>query len=101
MLRRILFTMGSALFLLVFATTVARAGGAATVVLDELPTEVRAGGPLHLEFMVRQHGQRPVDEFFGEGPVRPVLYATNPETGETLQVEAYKEEGAETGRFAL
>lgn len=79
----------------------AMAGGAATVTLDELPTEVHAGEPLHLTFTIWQHGQRLVDEFEGVGPVIPYLEATHQETGETLRVDAYKTEGAEVGHFAL
>jgi hypothetical protein len=79
----------------------ASAGGAATVNLDELPTEVHAGEPLHLTFTIWQHGQRLVDGFEGVGPVVPYLEATNPETGETLRVDAYKPEGGEVGHFAV
>ncbi|MGH2541664.1 MAG: hypothetical protein ACRDIB_02635 [Ardenticatenaceae bacterium] len=93
-------TIVAAILLLLLASPTL-AGGAAVVVLDEVPTDVHAGEPLHLEFLVRQHGQQPVDEFAGVGPVRPYLEATHLDSGESLRVEGYKPEGAEVGRFAL
>lgn len=77
------------------------AGGAATVTLDELPTEIRAGQTLHLTFTIRQHGQHLVDTFDGVGPVAPYLEAHNAETRETLRIEAYKPAGAAVGHYAL
>jgi hypothetical protein len=37
------------------------AGGWAVITLDELPTDVRAGEPVTVGFMVRQHGITPMD----------------------------------------
>ncbi|HWQ15767.1 MAG TPA: hypothetical protein VNL77_23400 [Roseiflexaceae bacterium] len=66
------------------------AGGWAVVTLDELPAEVRAGQTVTLGFMVRQHGQTPIDVHTFEGRY-PVLSATNLETRETISFEARKE----------
>jgi hypothetical protein len=60
----------------------ALAGGWAVVTLDWLPKEVRAGQALQLGFMVRQHGQTPINN------VEPYLSATNKETGDTIRINA-------------
>ncbi len=49
------------LFALLALTIPAWAGGWAIVTLDTLPTQVVAGQPLTIGFVVRQHGQRPVE----------------------------------------
>jgi hypothetical protein len=100
MLRKLLVALFLTVALLLLAFP-AMAGGAATVNLDEVPTDVRAGDPLHLTFIIRQHDVRPVDEIAGVGPLVPYLEATNSDTGETLRVDAYKPEGAEVGHFAV
>lgn len=65
----------------------AQAGGWAVVTLDSTPIDVRAGETLRIGFMVRQHGQTPIHQAFGER-VKAVLSARNT-TGEgTVQVEA-------------
>lgn len=74
------------LLLLVVAAPVA-AGGWATVTVDELPREVRAGETIQIGFTVRQHGQHPVDLT----EPAPLLSARNPETGDSLEVEARQE----------
>jgi hypothetical protein len=74
------------------------AGGAATIVLDELPPEIQAGQTYHLGFMVMQHGQRPVHYWEGVGPVEPRLIASNKETGEKFEVMAQIDK-AKVGHF--
>lgn len=69
------------------------AGGWAVVTLDDVPTEVRAGAPLSLGFMVRQHGQTPADW------VTPFLVAQNRTTGESLRIQAHNEGAA--GHFTV
>jgi hypothetical protein len=100
-MRAFLLKLVVAFALVLLFSGAAHAGGAAVVVLDEVPTGVQAGETLHLRFMVRQHGHDPVDEFPGVGPVRPYLEARNLASGETLRVDGYKQEGAEVGRFVL
>lgn len=63
----------------------ALAGGWTAVALDTLPTGTRAGTPLALGFVVRQHGVTPISN------VSPVLKARNAATGETLQATARQE----------
>jgi mono/diheme cytochrome c family protein len=67
--------------------SVTLAGGWAMVALDSWPSEVRAGEPLRLGFMVRQHGITPVNMAWEE-PLKPVLVADNPASGESIRVEA-------------
>ena len=77
--------------LLLLVTPGARAGGWAMVTLDTLPIEPHAGQPLHLGFMVRQHGLTPINDLPGAGPLQPYLLARNMDTAETIQVEAHQE----------
>ncbi|MDQ3248096.1 MAG: hypothetical protein M3Q45_02695, partial [Chloroflexota bacterium] len=86
--------------LLIF-TLPALAGGAATVVLDELPRVVRTGEKLKLSFTVWQHGIRLVDNFYEEVDVKPTLFASHQTSGETIQVESRKEVGAAVGHFEV
>ena len=99
MLKRIsvLLTVLAALLLL---ATPALAGGWGIISLDAVPTEVHAGETLHLGFTVLQHGQTPVHEWAGVGPVEPVLSATNPETGESFEVQALRDDG-KVGHFTV
>jgi cytochrome c len=90
MIRR--WTMALAVALALAAGT-ASAGGWATVTLDEVPAEARAGETLELGFVVRQHGRTPVDTHTWEGRM-PVLTATHAASGETVIAEARKS-GAE------
>jgi hypothetical protein len=71
----------------------ALAGGWAIVTLDSLPQQVRAGQALHLGFMVRQHGQTPINS------VEPFLLATNRDTDEMLRIDG-KQAGA-VGHFEI
>lgn len=95
-----LTTLGVAVSLLLFAIP-ALAGGAATVVLDELPRTVHAGEEFQLGFTVWQHGERLVDTLGDIEAVKPVLFATHQVSGETFQAAAYKAEGAAVGHFVV
>ena len=53
----------------------ALAGGWATVTLDSLPREVRAGAALQLGFVVRQHGKTPTNVDLNGRALKPVLVA--------------------------
>ncbi len=64
------------------------AGGWATVVLDELPTDVRAGEPLTVGFMVMQHGVSPVHDLGRGYPIEPRLLATHKMSGQQITAEA-------------
>jgi hypothetical protein len=77
------------------------AGGWAVVTVDSLPKDVHAGDNIHLEFMVRQHGDKPVHsvDFMQGEPLVPYLLARHSDTGQTIQVEAQPAE--EVGRFTL
>lgn len=77
----------------------ARAGGWAVVSLDTLPSDLQAGKFMSLGFMVRQHGDKPVDVHTWEGGSMPVLTATSADTGETLRIEARKE--GELGHYVV
>ena len=93
----VLLTVLAALLLL---ATPALAGGWAIISLDAVPTEVHAGETLHLGFTVLQHGVTPVHCCLGADPIEPVLSATNPETGESLEIKALKDEG-KVGHFTV
>lgn len=67
------------------------AGGWTNVTLDTVPTNLQAGQPLALGFMVRQHGITPISN------VTPTLKARNAATGETFSLVA-RQEGA-VGHF--
>jgi hypothetical protein len=85
------------LTVLLAAVPAVLAGGWATVTLDELPGDVRAGEPFTVGFLVMQHGITPVHDL-GEGyPIEPLIVATNPATGERVEVVA--EPAAELGHF--
>jgi hypothetical protein len=88
------------LALLIFAAP-ALAGGWATVTLDQMPGEIRAGETVHLSFVVRQHGETPIHyvAHLENAPMEPHLTARNLDTGETLRIAA--ERGTEVGHFTL
>lgn len=58
----------------------AQAGGWATITLVELPQDVPMGGPIEIEFVVRQHGQHPI------AGLSPTVQAW--QKGETITVHA-------------
>lgn len=70
--------------LLVLVTPVL-AGGWVAVMLDALPSDVRAEQTLDVGFTVRQHAFRPVSD------AQPVVFARNEETGASLQFKAEQE----------
>lgn len=76
----------------------AMAGGWATVTLDTLPKAVRAGENVQLGFVVRQHGDKPVNSFGGE-PLTPYLVAIHSESKEQTKVNGRQE--GEQGHFVL
>ncbi|MEW5988130.1 MAG: hypothetical protein AB1791_15975 [Chloroflexota bacterium] len=93
MLQKSIWKILCVLVFLLILTTPALAGGWAVVTLDKVPPEVRAGTPLSLGFMVRQHGQTPADW------VTPFLVAHNRTTGESLRIQAHNEGAA--GHFTV
>jgi hypothetical protein len=76
--------------LLLFVTP-AFAGGWVVITLDSLPGGLRAGEPITLGFMVRQHGVTPRND------VSPVLIVVNQDTGQRLEAEAVQ--NGQTGHF--
>jgi cytochrome c2 len=67
------------------------AGGWSVLTLDELPTEVRAGEPVTIGFMIRQHGQHPLS---GLGPT---VTAVHKESGESFTAVA--EDQGDVGHY--
>jgi len=76
----------------------AMAGGWATVTLDTLPKAVRAGENVQLGFVVRQHGDKPVNSFYGE-PLTPYLVATHTASQAQINIDGRQE--GEQGHFVL
>ena len=68
------------------------AGGWAVVTLDTLLTDVQAEQTIRLSFMVRQHGDTPIDVHTWSNEM-PSFFGTNTETGEAIRFEARKEGG--------
>lgn len=97
-MRRVLFGVLMVVAMLVTLAGPARAGGWATLTLDSVPSEVYAGEPLAVGFMLRQHGTHPTHEAWGE-PLRPILRAWNEETGAKVEAEAKADE--EEGHFTV
>ncbi len=64
------------------------AGGWAVITLDEPPGEIHAGQPWNLSFTVLQHGQTPVHRLDANTPVKPLLVAENPATGQRVEIVA-------------
>ena len=93
MLRRSLLGVVLAGAALVLLALPAQAGGWASVTLDSLPGEARAGQTMRLGFMVRQHGVTPVSF------VQPVLTARHRDSGESIRAPA-QQEGA-VGHFVV
>jgi plastocyanin len=78
--------------LLVWAIPVS-AGGWAVVHLDAVPSQVVAGSPVKLTFLVKQHDVTPINVD------RAYLVATNRETGEQLNVDA--QPNGDVGHYKL
>lgn len=81
MLRRSILSSMLIVAALLALTAPAFAGGWAVVTLDSLPTEIHAGQALHIGFVIRQHGQQPVNNDWDNHPLRPYLSATKREAG--------------------
>jgi cytochrome c2 len=81
-----------ALFLTLILTLPALAGGWAVITLDELPQQVDPTEPLHIGFMVRQHGIRPMED------LDPTITLWNRATGERFVAHAQPE--GETGHYS-
>jgi len=83
-----LFTVTFALFcaFILFAAP-ASAGGWATITFDPLPTEIQAGKPVLVRFLVKQHGNTAVHSAFGEPLVAMVQFRITPD-GKSSSVEA-------------
>ncbi len=91
--------MRKAKYSIVFAVLIAlelvaitQAGGWAVVTLDQLPSQVVAGEPVTIGFMVRQHGRTPTNGF------DPRITATRADTREAFSVTP-KQQGA-VGHYA-
>lgn len=98
MARRTKWSALLALVTLLALVAPAWAGGWAVVTLDALPSDLRVGQSVSLGFMVRQHGDKPVDvHTWGDG--MPMFTATSTDTGETLRIEARKE--GELGHYVV
>ena len=81
MISRTFISIGLALLLTLVIAFPAFAGGWAVITLDELPTDVIAGEPLTIGFVVRQHGVTPMSGLY------PIIKATLQKT-ENLVVQA-------------
>lgn len=100
-MRKTGFLMLLLILLLAFAPAVL-AGGWAVITLDGVPAEPRAGEPWSIGFTVLQHGQTPVhklDDGYNGVMVEPTFVATNPATGERVEVVAAPTK--EVGHFSL
>jgi hypothetical protein len=99
-----LFLLALALPLLVLP---ANAGGWATVGITQMPEELVAERPFTLEFMVWQHGNKPVHELnWGDGesrPIEPLISLGSADAGEKLTFKARpaKELGLFTAEITL
>ena len=87
----LLFSLLLILPLILFAAPV-YAGGWATVGITEMPEEIEAGRPFTLQFMVWQHGNKPVHELSRGSnrvmPVEPVISFGSAEAGQKLMFKA-------------
>jgi len=75
MIRRSILSCAVVVAALLALAAPALAGGWAVITLDSLPKEVRAGQPLHLGFVIRQHGRTPVNTDWDGHALKPVLTA--------------------------
>jgi hypothetical protein len=68
------------------------AGGWATVSITSMPEELYAGRPFTIEFMVRQHGNKPVHDLYWDNnrriPVEPVISLGSAEAKGKLMFKA-------------
>jgi len=102
----LLFSLLLILPLILFAAPV-YAGGWATVGITEMPEEIEAGRPFTLQFMVWQHGNKPVHELSRGSnrvmPVEPVISFGSAEAGQKLMFKAQpaKQPGLFTAEIML
>lgn len=71
-----------ALLSILWISAASHAGGWVVTTLEALPADVQAGQPIHMDFMVRQHGQTPVHL------AEAYLHMVHQETGELMQIAA-------------
>lgn len=88
MKRGTLFGMLALLAALLAGPAGALAGGWATVTLDSLPAEVRAGEAFEIGFTVRQHGDKPTNQ------VEPTVALTDPATKQSIYFKATQQGAA-------
>jgi hypothetical protein len=77
----------------------ARAGGWAVITLDTIPQSVRAGQAFQVGFMIRQHGQTPVNQDWEGRTLSPTLQAKRQGTTQTVTFVA-RQAGA-VGHFVV
>jgi mono/diheme cytochrome c family protein len=87
-MRKLRYSIVFAALMAMGLVSLTQAGGWAVVTLDQLPTQVVAGEPVAVSFMVRQHGRTPTNGF------DPRIAAVRTETKEAFSVTP-KQEGAE------
>lgn len=97
MTRRSMLTLVLATIAMLILAAPAFAGGWATITLDALPRNVRAGQALALGFVVRQHGVTPTNTDLNRRALKPVVTGRAQSGDATIRVEA-RQEGA-TGHF--
>lgn len=97
MRRHALMGMIAALVALLAGAPAALAGGWAMVTLDELPQEVRAGQPIRIGFVVRQHGHTPTNLGTDQLPIRPTL--TISQAGDAAPLAFPARQEGPTGHF--
>ncbi len=87
-MRKAKYSIVFAMLIALEMVAITQAGGWAVVTLDHLRSEVVAGQPVTIGFMVRQHGRTPTNGF------DPRITATRTDTREAFSVTP-KQEGAE------
>ena len=85
MRRRSILSFGVIVATMLVLAAPALAGGWAIVILDSVPTSVRAGETLHLGFVIRQHGERPVDTDWEGHPLKPYLTIRQKDSGQSIR----------------
>ncbi len=93
MVRRSSLAMLLSLALLMGFSSVARAGGSATIELDKHPGDIEAGKPVTIGFMMLQHGVTPVEHG------NPTMEAIHRESRATVRAEGRPE--GEVGHYVV
>lgn len=70
---------------LLIGSTLVSAGGWAVVTLDQVPSQVIAGQPISIGFMVRQHGRTPING------LSPKITATRADTNDSFNAVAVQQ----------